>query len=376
LDFAFSDEQEAFRETLRRFLQERAPVQELTRRIESPEGADPALWKALSAELALPGVAIPERHGGQGFGMLELALACEELGRALVFAPFFSTACLAARALQAAGSEAQQAELLPGIASGETRATLALVDPDGGWEPEDLRLEAAPADGGGRVLRGEKVFVTDGADADLVVVAAREPGSAGADGITLCTVRRGDAGVASEAVEPLDPTRPLARLRLDGARAAPLGEPGAAGPGLSRALDEARILLAAECAGGAARCLDSAVAYAKERVQFGRPIGSFQAVKHKCAEVLLEVESARSAADFAAWAATEPDEDLALAASLAKSVCADAYLRAAAENIQIHGGIGFTWECDAHLHYRRARADATLLAPPAWHRTRIAERLL
>jgi alkylation response protein AidB-like acyl-CoA dehydrogenase len=372
MNFAFSDEQEEFRGVLRRFLEERWPIAEVFRWMETPAGYDPALWKQMALELGLQGVQLPERYGGQGFGLLELGIVMEETGRALLCAPYFSSVCLAANAILEVASEEQKTALLPGIASGETIATLALLDAGDAWDPAAVELEFR-RDGDACVLEGAKRLVTDGASAALILVAARQRGSRGRDGVTLLAVRSDQPGLSAAPVEALDATRKLADLRFEGVRAACLGGEGAAADGLTTALDRARVCLAAESAGGAQHCLDSAVSYAAERVQFGRPIGSFQAIKHRCAEVLLEVESARSAASWACWTADEDPGGLALAASVAKSFCGDAYQRAAAENLHIHGGVGFTWEADPHLYLKRARAAATLLGSPAWHRTRIAE---
>jgi alkylation response protein AidB-like acyl-CoA dehydrogenase len=217
--------------------------------------------------------------------------------------------------------------------------------------------------------------VVDGAAADLLLVAARLPGTRGADGVTLLALDANAPGVERSALDPLDPTRKLARIAFAGARARGLGTPGRAAPGLARALDEATVMLAFEMVGGAERCLEMAVAYAKQRVQFGRPIGSFQAVKHKCAEVLLELELAKSAVYYAGWVAAEGRDELASAASLAKSIAADAYLRATQENVQIHGGVGFTWEYDAQLYFKRAKTSESLYGDPLRHRERIAAGL-
>ena len=368
--------------------------------METAEGCDAAVWKQMAEELGLQGIHIPETYGGQGFGFLELCIALEEMGRVLLcapfsgLAPFFSTVCLAANAIMNAGSDADKQALLPGIASGETIATLAVLEKDGTWDANGVRMEFE-RDGDDYVLEGSKALVTDGALADVILVAARQPGTAGDDGVTLFAVRAGAKGLRVTPVDPLDATRKLADVELAGVKAALVGEEGASGPALRKTLDQACVCLAAESVGGAPptpvayakrasssrarsapsrqRCLDAAVAYANERVQFARPIGSFQAIKHKCAEVLLEVESAKVTAYYAAWAA-ENDEELPLAASMAKSCCDDAYERAAAENIQIHGGIGFTWEADPHLYFKRAKATETLLGNPFYHRARIAEQ--
>ncbi len=372
MNFAFSSEQDEFRETLRRFLEENSPPSEAFRFIESPEGFDPALWKQMAQELGLQGIQIPEKYGGQGFGFLELAIAVEEMGRRLFGSPYFSTVCLAANAVLNAASEEQRAALLPGIASGETIATLALLEETGRWEPAATGLEFTGA-GDDCVLNGEKRLVTDAAIADLLVVSARAAGTRGTDGVALLVVRADTAGVEVTPVEPLDPTRRIANLRFSDVRAERLGAADGGAAALAKTLDQACACLAAESTGGTQRCLDSAAEYARTRVQFGRPIGSFQAIKHKCAEVLLELESARGAASYASWAAAEDSDELPLAASVAKSFCGDAYLRAAAESIQIHGGIGFTWEAEPQLHYKRALSSQTLLGDPAHHRARIAE---
>ncbi|MCP5059714.1 MAG: acyl-CoA/acyl-ACP dehydrogenase [bacterium] len=371
MDFAFSEEQDEFREMLRRFFEEKASAIEVRRMAESPEGFDRTLWKQMAGELGLQGIHLPERHGGQGFGFLELGIVLEEMGRVLLPSPFFASSVLATAAISNAGTREQQAALLPGLASGERIATLALVESGGGWDPLAIELEATP-DGDGFRLTGTKELVLAGDVADLFIVAARLPGSQGANGLTLCLIDSADGGLKRTPEESLDTTRRLARIELDAVGAKALGEPGEANEPLARVLAQAAIAQTAEMVGGAARCLDQAVEYAKVRMQFGRPIGSFQAVKHKAAEVLLDLEMARSAAYWAWWVADEDRDELFLAASLAKATCADAFQHAARENIQIHGGIGFTWEHDAHLYYKRATSDDVLLGDAGVHRTRLA----
>ncbi len=374
MDFAFSAEQDEFRDTLRRFLEEKSPSSEVRRLMETREGFDRGVWKQMAGELGLQGLHIPESYGGQGFGFLELGIVQEEMGRVLFCAPYLSTVCLAASAILNAGSEAQKKALLPSLASGELLATLALIEPGGDWEPGSIRLVARP-DGDGFRLTGCKTFVTDGHTADLIVVAARLEGTLGRDGITLLTLRSEAQGLSALPLDMLDLTRKQARLELRDVRAEALGEVGAAAAALERTLDQGCVLLAAESAGGAARCLEAAVDYAKQRVQFGRPIGSFQAIKHKCAEVLLEVESAKSVVYWASWVAEERGEELAQAASVAKSLSGDGYLRAAAENVQIHGGIGVTWEADPQLYLKRAKTNEELLGNPGYHRARLVTAL-
>ncbi len=372
MDFAFSEEQDEFRETLRRFFEEKSASSEVRRLMETREGYDAGLWKQMAGELGLQGLHIPENYGGQGFGFLELSIVLEEMGRVLFCAPYFSTACLAANAVLNAGSEAQKQALLPGIASGDTVATLAMIEEGGDWKPGSIALVARP-DGDGFRLSGVKTPVTDGHTADLIIVAARLEGTQGRDGLTLLSLRSDADGLRAMPLETLDLTRKQARLEFADVRADALGQPGAAGDALARTLDQAAVLLSAESAGGAEQCLHTAVDYAKVRVQFGRPIGSFQAVKHKCAEVLLEVESAKAAVYWASWVAAQNEEELAQAASIAKSLSTDAYLLASAENIQIHGGIGTTWEADPQLYFKRAKTNDELLGSPTYHRSRIIE---
>ncbi len=377
MDFAFSEEQEEFRAVVRRFVEERWPTAEVRRLAETPSGFDPAVWKQMAAELGLQGLAIPEEYGGQGFGFEELGIALEELGRQLAGGPYLASAVLAAQSILAAGDPSQRAEWLPAIAAGESIATLAVLEPSGFVGAESVTTTCRQR-GSDWLISGAKTAVLDAQNADVILVAARLEGSTGNDGLTLLALRPDAPGVELTPVDGLDLARKHADLVLRDAVAVPLGQPGAAGPACARVLDLGAIALAAESIGAAARCLEMAVAYAKERIQFGRPIGSFQAVQHKCAEVLLELESARSAAYWSWWVAAQPGVDpgeLAEAASVAKAMCGDALARAAAENVQIHGGVGFTWEFDCHLFFRRAKAVEQLLGDPVWHRARLADGL-
>jgi alkylation response protein AidB-like acyl-CoA dehydrogenase len=374
VNFAFSDEQEELRQTVRRFLEGKSPSAEVRRLMETADGNDPAVWKQMGQELGLQGLHIPEEYGGQGFTFVELAIVLEEMGRVLLCAPYFSSVVLAANAILNTGTDAQKAALLPGIASGETIATLAFTEPNGKWDSAGITMEAR-ADGDGYVLDGEKMFVIDGHTADLVVVVARLAGTSGTDGIAFFTVDGDAAGLTRTALATMDQTRKQARLEFAGVHATPLGEPGAGWPALSKTLDQAAVGLANEMIGGAQFVLDMSVEYAKVRVQFGRPIGSFQAIKHKCADMLLEVESGKSAAYYAAWAAAEDNDELPVVAALAKAYISDAYFHCAAENIQIHGGIGFTWEHDAHLYFKRAKSSEIFLGDATYHRELLAQRI-
>jgi alkylation response protein AidB-like acyl-CoA dehydrogenase len=382
VNFAFSEEQEELRRSVRRFLEDKSPSPEVRRLMETTEGYDEAVWAQMGKELGLQSLHIPEAYGGQGYSFVELVVVLEEMGRALLCAPYYASVCLAADAIMNAGTEDEKQALLPGIASGDTIATLAFTEPNGRWDASGITMEAVPgSDGSGDyTLSGTKMFVLDGHTAGLVVVAARRAGSEGTDGISLFTVDGGAEGLTRTPLPTMDQTRKQAKLEFSGVPAKLLGpDPektaGAGWPALSKTLDQAAVCLCAEMVGGAQRVLDMAVEYAKVRIQFGRPIGSFQAIKHKCADMLLEVESAKSAAYYAGWAAAEDNDELPVVASLAKAYCSDAYFHAAAENIQIHGGIGFTWEHDAHLYFKRAKSSEILLGDATYHRELLAQRI-
>ena len=369
MNFAFSEEQEELRRAVRRFLEDKSPMTEVRRLMETTEGFDRAVWEQMANQIGLQALTVPEEYGGAGFGYVELIVVLEEMGAALLCAPYFSTVALAANALLSSGDEGAKKDYLPGIASGETIATLAFTEDTGRWDLDGITM-AATSKGDSWALDGSKMFVLDGHTADLVVVAART-----GKGVSLFAVDGNAGGLSRTPLATMDQTRKQARLEFSAVPARLLGEEGAAGPALSRTLDLAAVALAAEQVGGGQRCLDMSVEYAKTRIQFGRPIGSFQAIKHKCADMLLEVESAKSAAYYAGWAAAEDSDELPVVASLAKSYCSEAYFHAAAENIQIHGGIGFTWEHDAHLYFKRAKSSELLLGDPTYHRELLAQRI-
>ncbi|GIU91964.1 MAG: acyl-CoA dehydrogenase [Acidimicrobiia bacterium] len=371
MNFSFTEEQEELRSYVRRWLEEKHPTTKVRELMETDRGYDPAQWKEI-AGLGWQGTLIPEEYGGSGFGFLELVILLEEQGRALFCAPFFSTAVLATNALLLAGSDDQKSEWLPRIAAGDAVATVALVEPGRGWDPEDVETSAR-RDGEGWVIQGVKSYVLDGHVADLLITSARTD-----HGLTLFCVPADSDGVTRRRLETMDMTRKQAEVVFDGVRVpdrAVLGEVGGARPVLDRLADLASVALAAEQVGGAERCMEMAVEYAKVRHQFGRPIGSFQAIKHKCADMLVQVESARSAAYYAGWAAAEDEDELRIVAPLAKSYCSEAYFFCAAENIQVHGGIGFTWEHDAHLYFKRAKSSELMFGDPAYHREILAARL-
>jgi alkylation response protein AidB-like acyl-CoA dehydrogenase len=374
VNFAFSEEQDQLRDAVRRFLDSKSPSSEVRRLMETSEGYDPAVWSQMANELGLQSIHIPEEYGGQGFTFVELAIVLEEMGRVLLCAPYFSSIVLAADAIMNAGTDAEKKDLLPGIASGETIATLAFTEPNGRWDASGIEM-VAEGSGESYTLSGTKMFVIDGHIANLLVVAARTEGTSGEDGISLFAVDGDASGITRTQLSTMDQTRKQAKLEFDGVSARPIGTPASAWPAFSKTLDQAAVGLANEMVGGAQKVLEMSVEYAKVRVQFGRPIGSFQAIKHKCADMLLEVESGKSAAYYAAWAAAEDNDELPVAASLAKAYCSDAYFHAAAENIQIHGGIGFTWEHDAHLYFKRAKSSEILLGDATYHRELLAQRI-
>lgn len=368
MNFAFTEEQEELRNFVRSFMEDKSPEATVRELMETDEGYDPAVWSQMAEQLGLQSLIIPEKYGGQGAGYVELGIVMEEMGRSLVCTPFFSTVVLAANAILLSDNEKAKESLLEKIASGEIIATLALAEANGRWDAEGVTVEASDT-GDSATITGEKMFVTDGGTADLIVVAARAEG-----GIHLFTVEGDAAGLEREHLATMDQTRKQARLTFNATPATHLCDTDNFAK-LSTVLDLAAIALANEQVGGANFVLEMAVQYAKDRVQFGRPIGSFQAIKHKCADMLLEVESAKSAAYYAAWCAQEMNDELPSVASLAKAYCSEAYFHCAAENIQIHGGIGFTWEHPAHLYFKRAKSSELMFGDPAYHRELLAQRI-
>ncbi|MBA2283243.1 MAG: acyl-CoA/acyl-ACP dehydrogenase [Actinomycetota bacterium] len=377
MNFAFSEEQEELRRITRQFLESKSSEAEVRRLMETTEGYDQTIWSQMANELGLQSLIIPEEYGGQGFGYVELTVVLEEMGRALLAAPYFSTVALATNVLLHAGDDAAKQDLLPGIASGDTIATLAFTEENGRWDEAGITMEASRMGGGGDAasgdgfkLNGTKMFVLDGHTANVVLVAAKTTA-----GVSIFQVAGDAAGLTRTALATMDQTRKQAKLEFADVDAKLIGTDGAGWTTLERVLDLAVVALAAEQVGGAQKVLEMAVEYAKVRVQFGRPIGSFQAIKHKCADMLLEVESAKSAAYYAGWCASELNDELPSVASLAKAYCSEAYFHATAENIQIHGGIGFTWEHPAHLYFKRAKSSELLFGDPTYHRELLAQRI-
>jgi alkylation response protein AidB-like acyl-CoA dehydrogenase len=368
VDFRFTEEQEELRATARAFFADFSTPAQVRTAMETELGHDASVWKRIGAELGWTAVAIPEAYGGLGLSWVEVAALQERMGEALFCGPYLATVGLAASAIQAAGDEAQKTRLLGSIAGEGAIAALASHA-----QPSCRR------EGGDYVIDGVARPVVDGHCADLLVIAARAPGSAGAQGVSLFAVPAATPGLERSALPTLDRTRRLAELRLASVRVPAslrLGPEGGAAPALERAQALGAIALAAEQLGVAQRSLDLAVAYAKERVQFGRPIGSFQAIKHKCADMLVKLEAARSAVYWAACVAADAGaQNLELAASAAKAAASEAAFFCAGNALQIFGGVGFTFEYDIHLYFKRARASAALLGDAAFHRERVAQRI-
>ena len=369
MKLGISAEAEELRASVRRFLADRAPLSRVRELMATEDGIDRAVWDQAGAQLGLQGLAIPEVYGGAGFSFAEQAIVCEEFGGALYGGPYLASAVLAATAVAASPDEGARQDLLPGIASGQTIATLAFTEDDGSWDPAAIRATAVK-DGADWKLDGHKSFVLDGGTAGLILVVAATDA-----GLSLFAVQDGATGLSRATLPTLDQTRKLARLEFDGAPARLIGSPGDAAAILDHTLDVAAIALAAEQLGGAQRALEAAVEYSKTRQQFGRPIGSFQAIKHRCADLLLEVESLRSAVGYAAAAVAEDSPEIGVLAPLVKAYASETYFHVAAENIQIHGGIGFTWEHDAHLYFKRAKSSELFLGDGAYHRERLAARI-
>lgn len=368
MQLVLDSEQRELRSAVRKFLLDQSPPEKVRAAMVSEPGYDRELWRRLAGELGLIGLVVPEEYGGSGAGQVERAIVLEELGRALVPGPFLASAVLAVDSLLACDDAAARAELLPALAAGERIGTLAVAEGSGGWDPSGGATTATERDGGWR-LDGEKTLVLSGDVADLVLVYAATPAGPG-----WFAVDGSAAGLERTTWKSLDPTRRLARLRFAGTPARPLAsaDPAAA---LALVADLAAVALAAEQLGGLERAMELTVDYAKVRVQFGRPIGSYQAVKHGCADMYSAWEHGVSVVRYAAWAADHDRAELPVAAELAQTYLGPAYFAVATDMVQFHGGIGYTWEHDAHLYYKRAKSSELLLGSPARHRARLADRL-
>jgi len=346
--------------------------------MKSESGFDTGVWRQITEELGWAAITIPEENEGLGLSFVESSIILEEMGRALYCGPYFSTVCLGINTINLAGNSEQKKRYLPQIAEGKITTTVAFTEKCGRWDPDGVELIYTKSSDGNYVLKGEKTYVPDGSSADLLIVAAREKNSCGAEGLSLFFVDPLTKGITRKALPTVDMTRKQSTITFDSVitpKENILATEGSAWQSLEKVFQLAAISLGAEQVGGAEKIMDISIQYAKERIQFGRAIGSFQAIKHKCADMLMHVETARSAAYYAAWAASHAPEEIAECASLVKAYCSDAYFKCASEAIQIHGGIGFTWEHNAHLYFKRAKSSEVFLGSPTFHRELIAKAI-
>ena len=375
MDFGFSQEQEMLRATARKFLENECTSTFVRARMDEPAGVTDDFWAKL-AEQGWLGLVFPEEYGGSGLGFVDLTVLMEEMGRCVMPGPFFSTVLLGGLTILEAGSPAQRKEWLPKLAAGQAKATLALTEPNARWDAAGVTATAKEGKGG-FALSGTKLFVPDAHLADVIVVVARTAeGKTPEDGVSLFLVPKGVKGLEVKLLPTMDQTRKLCEVTLKDAAVpagALLGGKGAAWSALARIIQRATIALCGEMCGGAQRVLDMTTEYVKIRVAFGKPIGTYQGVKHKAADMLVDVENAKSLTYYAAWAADENSPETALATSMAKAYVSDAYRKVSAAGIQLHGGIGFTWEHDLHLYFKRAKASEFAFGDATHHRERVAQ---
>ena len=377
MDIGFTEEQELLRDSARRFLESECDTQFVRARMAEPAAITDEFWRKL-AEQGWLGIVYPEEEGGSGLGLVDLVVLMEEMGRAVMPGPFLSTVLLGGAAIGEAGTPAQRRLWLPQIAAGTVKAALAWTEPNLRWDAAGITLRAREA-GGGFTLSGTKLFVGDAHLADILVVAARtRDGSTMEDGVSLFLVPRDTPGLALTILPTIDETRKLCEVRLDNV-ALPAGALlGARHEGwrpLSQVIARATVALAAEMCGGAQQVLDMTVAYAKIRITFGKPIGSYQGVKHQAADMLVAIENAKSLTYYAAWAVDQGLDEAPLAVSMAKAAASDMYRKVAGTGIQLHGGIGMTWEHDLQLYFKRAKASEVAFGDATWHRERVARLL-
>jgi alkylation response protein AidB-like acyl-CoA dehydrogenase len=374
MNFGFNEEQELLRNTARKFFENECPSETVRRLMETPEGINAELWKKL-AEQGWLGLIYPEQYDGMALGLVDLVVLMEEMGRAVAPGPYFSTVLLGGLAILEAGGDAQKKEWLPKIAAGDKRVALAWMEPSAQLGPAGVTLTAVEK-GGKYTLSGTKLFVHDAHTANALVVAARTRPGAGADGVSLFLLPKGTKGLEVTLLPTMDQTRKLCEVACSDVTVGGDALLGAAGSGwapLARVLDRATVALCAEMCGGAQKVLDMTVEYAKIRQAFGRPIGSYQGVKHRAADMLVDVENSKSITYYAAWALDEGSPEAPLAVSMAKAYVSDAFRRVSAAGIQLHGGIGFTWEHDLHLYFKRAKGSEFTFGDATHHRERVAQ---
>ena len=383
MDFAFTEEQQMIRDTAEAFLKASSTSAAVRSAMASEQGFAPELWQTICTDMYWQALHIPENYGGMGLGYIELVAVLEQMGRYLLCAPYMSTVAMATNALLVAGTEAQKSHYLSQVVEGKI-ASLAFNSGSRDWDATAVTATYR-RDGSEYILSGNYRYVLDGQNADFLVLAAREEGSTAEQGISLFVCPASLNGIHCLTLPTMDQTRRQASVSLDSLRlddSAMMGAAGLAGPQLNKILNLATIALAAEQAGGMQEVLDASVEYSKSRSQFGRTIAGFQAIKHKAADMMLRSEVARSAVYYAACVADEAlndgllAEELSEAASIAKSHCSEAYFKNAGEALQIHGGVGFTWEYDVHLYFKRAKASEHFLGDSGYHRERVAKLLL
>jgi len=375
LNFGFSPEQELLRSQARDFLDKECPSSRVRELMATDRGFDEAMYRRM-ADLGWTAIPFPEKYGGLGLGLVDLTVVLEEMGRHVAPAPLQSSVGLAGMTVLAAGSDTQREQLLPQLCDGSRVGTLALVEESGRWDAAGVQLTAKRS-GDAYLLSGTKLFVADAHVADWMIVAARTAPAAD-DGITLLVVEGKAPGVRLRQLATMDQTRRLFEVAFDSVEVSAdsvIGDPDHGAPALRKGLDRALVGISAELCGTAQRVLEMSVDYARTRQQFGRPIGAYQAVSHKCADMLVQVESAKSLTYYAAWAIDNDAPEASLAAAMAKAYASDAGRWVAANGIQVHGGIGFTWEHDMHLYFKRAKWGETTLGDATYHRERVARLL-
>jgi len=377
MDIGFTEEQELLRTSARRFLENECPSAFVRQRMAESAAMTEDFWRKL-AEQGWFGIFYPEALGGSGLGLVDMTVLMEEMGRAVMPGPYFSTVLLGGSAILEAGSPDQRQEWLPRIAEGSAKVSLAWTEPNARWDAAGI-VATGRETAGGFVLSGTKLFVPDAHLSDALVIAVRtRDGSTMEDGVSLFLVPKDAAGIGVTLLPTIDETRKLCEVRLDNvavSAAALLGERHGGWPGLARVLDRATVALCAEMCGGAQQVLDMTTAYAKIRIAFGKPIGSYQGVKHQAADMLVAIENAKSLTYYAAWAVDEGLAEAPLAVSMAKAAASDMYRKVASAGIQLHGGIGFTWEHDLQLYFKRAKASEVAFGDATWHRERVARLL-
>jgi alkylation response protein AidB-like acyl-CoA dehydrogenase len=375
MNFGFSEEQELLRNTARKFFENECSSTFVRDRMAEPEGVTGEFWNKL-AEQGWLGLIYPEEFGGTGLGFVDLTVLMEEMGRASMPGPFVSTVLLGGLAVLEAGSAAQKKDWLARVSNGQAKLALAWTEPNARWDAAGVTLTARES-GGGFTLNGTKLFVLDAhlADAIVVVARTREAGKP-EEGVTLFLVPKGTAGLEVKLLPTMDQTRKQCEVTLKDVRVsadAVLGKKDAGWASLQRVIDRATVALCAEMCGGAQRVLDMTTDYAKIRIAFGKPIGAYQGVKHKAADMLVELENGKSLTYYAAWAVDENSPEAPLAVSMAKAYVSDAFRRIAGAGIQLHGGIGFTWEHDLHLYFKRAKNSEFAFGDATYHRERVAQ---